>query len=141
MREQFNGICDNCGELFPYYLVHCGFSDCSYAYCDSCGVTALLSVWQPVQRKQLPKLPKCVSHQEICATWEPFLLACVCGGRFKKGAVPRCPKCKHPLSAQSATDYIEKNAPGTKKGWRWQRTWSGLYCIVVANKMVEDNFL
>lgn len=140
MREQFQGECEHCRSTFPYYLVHCGFSDTSYAYCDSCGMTALLSYWVPAQNKRLPKLPECVPHQEICADWEPHLRPCACGGSFRKGASPRCPKCKERLSSELAANYIERNAPGTKKGWTWERSWHGLYCIVVANSLVEDNF-
>jgi len=40
------------------------------------------------------------------------------------------------LSAVTATSYIESNAPGTKKGWRWQRNWSGLYGIVIEGRRV-----
>lgn len=34
-----------------------------------------------------------------------------------------------PSSAEKATAWIEANAPGTKKGWRWQRNWIGTYAI------------
>jgi hypothetical protein len=27
--------------------------------------------------------------------------------------------------------YIEANAPGAAKGWKWQGSWSGLYCLIV----------
>jgi hypothetical protein len=52
----------------------------------------------------------------------------------------RCPHCWQTLSAQAAADYIEMNAPGTKKGWQWQRNWCGTYCIVIENRVVNDNF-
>jgi hypothetical protein len=44
------------------------------------------------------------------------------------------------LSAELATTYIEHNAPGTKKGWRWQRNWSGVYGIVIEDKRIDNNF-
>jgi hypothetical protein len=44
------------------------------------------------------------------------------------------------LSAELGASYIEKNAPGTQKGWRWQRNWSGNYCMVVEDRKVENNF-
>jgi hypothetical protein len=28
----------------------------------------------------------------------------------------------------------------TKKGWRWQRNRHDTYCIVIENRLVEDNF-
>jgi hypothetical protein len=39
-----------------------------------------------------------------------------------------------------AAGYIERNAPATTKGWRWQHNWYGLYCIVIGNNVIEDNF-
>ena len=88
-----------------------------YAYCDSCGKTAILSEWD----KRMPRLRNCPGQQEICAAMESCLLPRECGGRFRKGGTPRCFHCKHSLSAGAATSYIEAIAPGAKKGWRWQR--------------------
>jgi hypothetical protein len=76
----------------------------------------------------------------MCSAMEQYLTPCECGGRFRRGAAPRCPRCAESLSTESATSYIESNAPGTKNGWHWQRSWSRLYCIVIENKMVENNF-
>jgi hypothetical protein len=45
-----------------------------------------------------------------------------------------------PLSAQVATQYIEANALGTKKGRRWQGNWHETYCIVLEKREVQDNF-
>ena len=134
-REQSIGKREHCQQRFGYWLGHCGFGECVYAYCDSCGKTAILSIWD----KRMPKLPGCPGQQEMCSEMEPYVQPCDCGGRFRRGAGPRCPRCNKPLSAELATSYIENNAPGTKKGWRWQRNWSGLYCIVVEEKKVDDN--
>src|ERR1035438_399911 len=65
---------------------------------------------------------------------------CECGGGVRRGAAPRCPHCHLPLSADLATPYIEMNAPGTKKGSRWQKNWSGIYCIVIEDKRINNNF-
>ncbi len=89
----------------------------------------------------MPKLPSgCPSHQEICAELEKHILQCECGGTFRKGSSPRCPHCGEPLSAEVAVTYIEANAPGTKKGWHWQRNWHETYCIIIENRVVYDNF-
>jgi hypothetical protein len=45
------------------------------------------------------------------------------------------------LSAEVATGYIEKNAPGTSKGWRWQRDWQGTYCIVIEGRRIDNNWI
>lgn len=137
MQKLETGKCEHCNQNFGYYLGHCGFGDCSYAYCESCGSTAILSLWA----KGWPKLPAgSIPQQEICVEMEQYLLPCKCGGKFKKGAFPRCPRCKLPLSPEVASTYIEADAAGTKAGWRWQRNWHETYCIIVENNFVEDNF-
>jgi hypothetical protein len=135
-RELNVGNCEYCHGQFGYYLIHSGFNDSIYAYCDSCGKTALLSMWD----ERMRHLPDCPPHEEMCSAMEPYLRPCDCGGRFRRGAAPRCPRCGESLSAKSATAYIENNASGTEKGWRWQKSWSKLYCIVIENKMIENNF-
>jgi hypothetical protein len=62
---------------------------------------------------------------------ESRLGPCSCGGRFRAAASPRCPSCHTPLSAIALGPQIEANAPGRKKGWRWQNDWKGLYAFVV----------
>lgn len=130
------GACEHCQREFKYWLLHCGFGDCVFAYCDSCGMPAILSLWD----KRMLSLPNCPGQQEICSAMESFIEPCPCGGRFRRGAAPRCPHCNCPLSAELATTYIETNAPGTKKGWRWQKNWSGVYCMVVEDKKIDNNF-
>ena len=139
MREQVEGVCEHCHTGFGYYLIHSGFNESSYAYCDTCGRTALLSHWT-MKKLGVPELPQCLSHEQICSEWEPYLKPCDCGGRFKRGTGPRCPNCKRALSPEMAAGYIERNASGTTKGWRWQHNWCGLYCIVIGNNVIEDNF-
>jgi hypothetical protein len=135
-REQSIGTCEHCQQQFEYWLFHCGFADFVYAYCDSCGMTATLSM----RDKRMPNLPNCMGQQEMCAEMEAYVQPCTCGGRFRRGAAPRCPHCMKALSAELATSYIENNAPGTKKGWHWQRNWSGIYCIVIEEQKIHGNF-
>ncbi len=135
-REQSIGTCEQCDTSFRYWLGHCGFGDCVYAYCDFCGKTAILSLWD----KRMPNLPNCPGQQEICLRMEPYLQPCACGGNFKKGCAPRYPHCREPLSAELAASYIETNAPGTQKGWRWQKNWSSCYCIAIEDNWVQNNF-
>jgi len=71
---------------------------------------------------------------------EPYIQPCDCGGSFRKGCTPRCPQCSKPLSAELAASYIESNAPGTQKGWRWQRNWRSVYCVVIEDNRVDNNF-
>jgi len=118
-NEQDVGECESCGEHFGYFLVHNGFNDSAYAYCDSCGLTSILSGWS----KKIPKGVELTIHQVISETVEPLLEKCQCGGSFRKAASPRCPCCNSILSPVEAAKYIEANAPGAKMGWKWQRDW------------------
>jgi hypothetical protein len=100
-------------------------------------MTADLDLWSTA----LPKLPTGTLRQQVIPEeMEPFLKPCPCGGRFSSHAAPRCPRCSQVISADEAATWIEKNAPGTSSGWRWQRSWSGLYCIVIENRVIHDNF-
>jgi hypothetical protein len=127
------GTCENCDQQFSYALIHNGFNDSAYAYCDICGCTAFFSAWEPI--------PNGVSlrfHGSIDEEIEPLLERCSCGGHFRADASPRCSHCEQPLSADEAGKYLEANALGTAKGWRWQRNWRGLYCIIVEGRRVKS---
>lgn len=124
------GDCEHCGMFYRYSLWHCGFGDNSYAYCDQCGTLATLSYTNPLVAG-FPKLSS--EYCEIEESWEPLLRSCVCGGRFAKGAVPRCPFCNEKLSPSYAADHIEQQALGATKGWSWQKNWTGVYCMAMEN--------
>lgn len=127
--------CEHCRASFDIELVHNGFGESSYAYCSDCGKTAILSGWN----KNWPRGVKC-TQAEIAPEMEQHLLPCACGGKFSKGNSPRCPKCRQVLSPERAAIYLEDQSPGAKKGWRWQRDWQGIYCVVVSGQSVVDNF-
>jgi hypothetical protein len=127
------GSCDRCKRSFEYELIHNGFNDSAYAYCDTCGCTAMISGWRPAPEGTTLRV-----HQQISKDIEELLEPCRCGGHFTANASPRCPYCKSPLSAVEAATWIEANAPGASKGWRWQRDWAGLYCIIVQENRSSD---
>lgn len=130
------GVCESCDRRFEYALVHNGFADTAYAYCDRCGTTALLSGWY----ERIPRGAPLRVQGPIETETESWLQPCICGGSFRHGASPRCPHCNAPLSAELATRYIEKNAPGAKRGWRWQRNWLGMYAIIIERRIVNNNW-
>lgn len=137
MRELLRGQCEHCGKEFGYYLIHSGFNNSFYAYCATGGMTADFSLYD----QRVPtNLRASQAFQEICVELEPYIQSCVCGGSFKRGSASRCPHCTQPLSAQNAAVYIEGNAPGSSKGWHWQRNWHDTYCIVIENRLVNDTF-
>jgi hypothetical protein len=136
-REQKTGTCDHCLKSFDYYLIHNGFNESWYAYCDQCGATAILNLYaSKTSELWHGKMVQGLVPPEV----EQHLRPCSCGGRFLATASPRCPHCAHALSPVAATSWIEKDAPGTKKGWHWQESWNGLYCIVIERHLVRDNF-
>ena len=135
------GTCEHCGYVFAYQLIHNGFNESCYAYCAECGMTALLDTERkdPLTRDSSPPsasgLPR---HRSIRAEGEGVLLPCRCGGRFKHGAGPRCPGCRAALSPKAAAAWIEKDASGAEKGWRWQRNWAGLYAIIIDDRVAVN---
>ena len=131
-RKQTTGQCDKCSQPFGYYLIHNGFNVSSYAYCDSCCYLALLDLYGVPQH--IPKL----DFGAITPDVEPYLLPCPSRGYFKAGASARCPHCDQPLGAVRAADYIEANARGTASGWRWQRSWTGLYCLIIEERVAHN---
>ncbi|WP_109488430.1 hypothetical protein [Occallatibacter savannae] len=121
------GDCEHCGRFYRYTLWHSGFGDNSYAYCDTCGMLALFNY----SNEYVSALPSPADKfGEIESSWEPWLQPCPCGGQFRKGASPRCPSCNQKLSATHAAAHIEAQALGAR-GWRWQNSWSGIYCIAM----------
>jgi len=133
-RKRSTGTCEHCAKSFPYYLIHNGFNESAYAYCDACGITTLLDGWTAPDEINIEV------HTVIKRDDEQLLPPCVCGGTFKSGASPRCPHCHQPLSAEAAQEWIEANAPGTAEGWKWPCSWTGLYAIVVGDKFVKNNW-
>ncbi len=122
------GDCEHCCRIYHYTLLHAGFGDYSYAYCDTCGSLATFS-YSSTFLLSLPALA--VQHQVIDASWESFVLPCACEGQFRSGASPRCVFCSHPLSAEHASPHIERNSVGAGRGWRWQRNWTEVYCMAL----------
>ena len=53
------GTCESCESSFPYYLIHNGFNDSTYAYCDHCGRLAILNLAE--LEKRIGPLPPLVS--------------------------------------------------------------------------------
>jgi hypothetical protein len=130
------GSCEHCGQNFNFGILHVGMEEMSYAYCNACGRAAILSCWS----RRWPKGIKC-TQAEIAREMEAHLKLCECGGKFAKGNSPRCPRCNQILSPEKAAEYIESQSPGARKGWRWQRTWNGVYCAVIEDRKVKDNFV
>src|SRR6516225_4964216 len=100
-----DGVCEHCRSRFEYWLCHCGMAESMYAYCDSCGKTAILSE-RDKRIAPIAQLP--LTTGDLCRNGVISPTARV-RGRFRKGGTPRCFHCKHSLSAGAATSYIEAN--------------------------------
>ncbi|HUX44560.1 MAG TPA: hypothetical protein VMV57_07415 [Terracidiphilus sp.] len=122
------GDCEHCSRTFHYQLWQAGFGDFSYAYCDSCGTLAVFN-FSNQKLNALPALSE--THRAIDAAWEPHLAPCGCGGRFRKGAAPRCVHCNSILSPEYAASYIERNSTERLRGWHWQNNWNADYCLAI----------
>ena len=131
--DQSRGTCEHCRRTFHYQLAHNGFGDSAYAYCDRCGYTVTVDAWS-----RHPADLQLQYQRPLPPEAEPFLKPCPCGGKFRADAEPRCPHCNLPLSARLAASYIEANAPGTAKGWRWDRRWNGVYSIIIERRAVAN---
>lgn len=133
------GKCDKCGKEFNYYIIHNGFNESSYAYCNKCGKTAFFDTYKVPKEIQWFFIPH-ARHHTMPKELEKYIYPCDCGGSFIHDAVPRCPHCKKVLSANTAREYIEANAPGTEKGWHWQNNWTDTYAIVIEDNRINDNW-
>lgn len=145
MFSLLKGDCEHCGRAYHYSLLHAGFGDYSYAYCDSCGTLATVG-YNSSFLLNMPLIS--APHQVIDAEWEPFLRPCNCGGHFRKAASPRCVFCNAMLSPDHAASHIERNFIARGRGWRWQRNWTDLYCMDIADpdrpgemRQVSDPFI
>jgi len=138
MNTLQKGDCEHCGRYYRYSLWNSGFGNNSYAYCEQCGLLAILNYSNPL----VAGLPQAsIENEEIDASWEPFLLPCPCGGQFRKGAAPRCPFCNEKLSATHAAGHIEAQALGSGRGWQWQNSWSGLHCMAIEDAVRPGSLL
>lgn len=136
-RRDEIGTCESCRQGFEYRLIHNGFNESAYAYCDQCGVTAFFGRYSAA----VPKDVNIGFHGPLRPDAERYVRPCTCGGWFRGSAAPRCPHCAAELSARACAAFIERNAPGTAEGWRWQRSWQGVYAIVIGDREVEDPWI
>jgi hypothetical protein len=133
-RKDGEGTCEHCGAQFPYEIVHNGFNDSASAYCERCGKTAIVGLWKAQER--LKSLPAVIVPMPTVL--EDELASCSCGGRFRGSAPARCPVCYQALSAELAANWLEAQAPGAKQGWKWQRSWAGLYALIFGDRVAFD---
>lgn len=127
--------CSTCSELFSVEVLHAGFDDSEFLYCDHCHRVAVLNIYSG-RSTALRDLA-----QAGLWTWrdspgarsqiEALLAPCECGGHFTFDAVPRCPHCRDPLILDSVLSQLDA------RGW-WKQGWRGVYCLITAGGRVDD---
>lgn len=139
--EREIGYCNRCGYKFSYELIHNGFNETAYAYCDRCGKTLFLDEYY----KQIPQ--ECLwffkikgRYEKISEKLERFLESCGCGGKFTRSAKPRCPHCKEVLSTKNATDFILNNSKPGSINSNWRISWKSLYAIIINGRRVYNKW-
>ena len=104
MTSETFGTCDHCSVQFPYALIHNGFNDSAYAYCDSCGTVGFISAWQ----SDIPKEANFRAQGPISPETAKLLAPCSCGGRFRLMAAPRCPGDHHRTGSDSTSRIVPR---------------------------------
>ncbi len=133
MQVLHKGECEHCHQQYNFSLWNAQLGECSYAYCDSCGMVATID-YRDRRMALLP--PTDILNQEMDASWESHLAPCACGGQFQRGASPRCPVCRQPLSAEKAAPYIEAMQSHVARNWRWQGNWSDEYFVAIEDPQI-----
>ncbi len=143
MSKNRVGICDKCKTSFNYYLIHNGFNETSYSYCDHCGKTCLLDEYsEEIPRKCQWFFETDKRYEKISDKLEGYLKKCSCGGSFKRNASPRCPHCRQELDPVEVNKFIYNDVRPEYKGkFLWQNNWNGIYAIVIENNKIDNNWI
>jgi hypothetical protein len=51
------GRCEHCEKQFSYKIIHNGFNDSAYAYCEKCPFTVLLGMWTQAAKRTALRVP------------------------------------------------------------------------------------
>jgi hypothetical protein len=78
-RGDGEGACRACDARFAYMMIHNGFNDSAFAYCDSFGGTVLLDLWTAPPGVGL-------SYGPIPKEAESRLARCPCGRQLERPA-------------------------------------------------------
>lgn len=135
MRRQIT--CPTCKHSYYGRVLHAGFDDSEFLYCDRCFRIALLSIYSRsadiLLRLAVPALwswrESAASRIEI----EASLRGCECGGRFTFDAVPKCFNCQSVLPLETILEAFGAH------GW-WGVGWRGFYCLIQEEHLVQNPY-
>ena len=92
--------CKFCKQLIKVEypkIIHSGFDDTGFMYCDKCGDILTWDAYDPNYEAIVgDKLPWMLNDDEKIRV-EKAVISCDCGGNFKFEAKPRCPKCNNEI--------------------------------------------
>lgn len=87
--------CPECNQILRYQLVHTGFNNTGYAYCDRDGALLVWEIFDPQYTAVAgDKHPWTLNHLEEVRVESAFH-PCPCGGHFGMRNPPRCPHCRY----------------------------------------------
>ena len=126
MGSSFTALCKNCGHKFEvddgggfsFHLLHCdkcgrkksiGFDEIGEAHLQYLkGLKTPYSVVSQEHdefvRENYPG--DSISEEDYCRIIDDLAGKCRCGGQFKMGAPPRCPKCKSDKFEDTGEDLV-----------------------------------
>ena len=124
------GDCEHCLRTFRYTLLHAGFGDFSYAYCDCCGMLATFNYSDSILVNLPP--PYRTAPGNRLPTGSRFSIPAHAADIFAQELRRVACSATRALSAEHAAAHIERNsvgaaADGTGKetgptciAWRWK---------------------
>lgn len=81
-----------------HQIVHSGFNNSGFMYCDKSGDILTWSTFDSNYRTIVDKHPWSLTQDEKQKV-EDAVITCTCGGRFRFSAKPRCPNCNNEVPA------------------------------------------
>jgi uncharacterized protein with PIN domain len=78
-------------------IIHSGFNDSGFLYCDRSGDLLTWGIYDKRYRELVGDVAPWDLNEEEKKVIESALIQCPCGGTFKFAALPRCPNCNSVL--------------------------------------------
>ena len=122
--------CSACSSSFPYYRIDNQMSGSWYVYCADCGTTGLLEYVELVPPSVLKRC-----GYELSQEAETFLPSCKCGGAFRHGSAPLCPKCKYAISRDEIIRMLDAFYEKTEWSAASDKLGSLQSCVIIDKRL------
>ena len=90
-------FCNTLIEVNYPDIIHAGFSDCGFLYCNRYGDLLTWSMYDVGYTTIIKGKPPWSLGEEEKVKIENALIDCPCGGKFKFQCHPRCPSCNNEI--------------------------------------------